>query len=74
MDSAEAIENSMNNNVPICLAGNEVSLHFYSTTILKKKERKERRREGKEGRKGKRMRKKRKLGIKTMVWKTCGSN
>lgn len=42
MDSAEAIENSMNNNVPICLAGNEVSLHFYSTTILKKKERKKR--------------------------------
>lgn len=32
----------MNNNVPICLAGNEVSLHFYSTTILKKKERKKR--------------------------------
>lgn len=70
MDSAEAIENSMNNNVPICLAGNEVSLHFYSTTILKKKERKKR--EGKEERKG--MKKRRKLGIKTMVRKICGSN
>lgn len=72
MDSAEAIENSMNNNVPICLAGNEVSLHFYSTTILKKKERKKKRR--REEKKGKRMKKRRKLSIKTMVRKTCGSN